>query len=286
MEGWRWLFLIEGVLTVFTAGAAVFVIPDYPTTTRRLSLAERQLAAVRIIHDKNASAEQFKRRLSPWQAVKAALCDLRTYFFMVLYLLDNGSTTISYFIPTVLQDMGYSGVKAQWMTVPIWMVGTLFLLIIPQTSDRSADRRWHITGGLAMSFTSAVICVTVENAIARYTFICFYIAGLYSTLPLILSWTSDLMALPAEKRAVVVASVNCIGNLSAVYGSQLWPSSDGPRYIKGFTAVATFTGVASLLAALIPLIHRVLPKFTTKLSWKLLRLKTLRRRLLDESVSD
>lgn len=264
MEGWRWLFLIEGVLTVLTGMFAVFVLPDYPDTTRRLNLEERQLAAVRILQDKHATTAQATRSLTSWQSIKAAVCDLRTYFFAILYFLDNGSTTISYFIPTVLSDMGYQGVKAQWMTVPIWMVGTVFLLILPQSSDRTGDRRWHIAGGLAMSFVSAVISATVLNSAVRYTFICFYISGLYSTLPLILSWGSEVIGLPAEKRAVVIAMVNCIGNLSAIYGSQLWPSEDGPRYVKGFAAVAAFAGFSALLSAAGPLIFRWLPSFPTK----------------------
>lgn len=264
MEGWRWLFLIEGLLTVATALVAFFVLPDYPNTTARLNLEERQLATVRILTDKHATASQATRHLTPWQSIKAAVCDLRTYFFAILYFLDNGSTTISYFIPTVLRNMGYHGVQAQWMTVPIWMVGTVFLLVLPQSSDRTGDRRWHISGGLAMSFVSAVIAATVQNDAVRYTFICFYISGLYSTLPLILSWGSEEVGLPAEKRAVVIAMVNCIGNLSAIYGSQLWPSEDGPRYIKGFAAVAAFAGFSSLLSAAGPIIFRFLPSFKTK----------------------
>lgn len=120
MEGWRWLFLLEGVITVGVAIACKFILFDYPSTTSRLSPAERELAEIRIIYDKEATLSQSTNRMKPWQAVKAAFVDLRVYFFMALYLLDNGCATINYFVPTVLRDMGYAGTMAQWMTVPVW----------------------------------------------------------------------------------------------------------------------------------------------------------------------
>ncbi|KAH8883213.1 retrograde regulation protein 2 [Thozetella sp. PMI_491] len=267
MTGWRWLFLVEGIVTISWAIVSIFLLFNYPDTkSRRLNDQERLLAIVRIMHDKGdvASARK-RRRLTPLESVKAALVDLRTYFFIILYMTQNGSTTVSYFIPTVLNSMGYTGVSAQWMTVPIWAVGTVFLLVFPQTADRYNDRRWHIVGGLMTGFISAVVSVCVpHNQQVRYAFMCFYIAGLYMTLPLILNWASELMALPAEKRAVVIALTNCVGSISSIYGSFLWPSTDAPEYKKGFTVVSIFLGFGVCLAAGLPIIFRHLPTFTTK----------------------
>lgn len=198
------------------------------------------------------------------------MLDCRTYVFVVLYMLDNGSTTISYFIPTVLKSMGYTGTTVQWMTIPIWAVATVFLLVMPQIADRTGDRRWHITGGLAMSFVSSVVLFQVRNNITRYVFLCFYISGLYFTLPLILTWASALMSLPAEKRAVVIAIANSVGNLSAVYGSRLWPSSSAPDYATGFISVACFTGAGAVLAAVAPYLFRILPRFPSRAELEIL----------------
>ena len=122
MRGWRWLFLVEGLITIGIAIISIFVLVDYPyNASHRLSHEERKLATVRIMHDENDSNLD-KKRLSPLESVKAAACDIRVYVFVILYMTQNGSTTVSYFIPKVLQNMGYAGVKAQWMTVPIWAV--------------------------------------------------------------------------------------------------------------------------------------------------------------------
>lgn len=45
------LFFIEGGLTMFVAVIALFVLPDFPTTTKFLSPIERRLAEVRMAED-------------------------------------------------------------------------------------------------------------------------------------------------------------------------------------------------------------------------------------------
>jgi hypothetical protein len=260
IRGWRWLYLIEGLASVGFAIIFKFILLDFPETTKRFSLEERQLAVVRMIHDRNTTAARHGGSLTHWQAVKAALADPRTYLFVVLFVMNLGSCTISYFIPTIVKAMGYTSVMAQYMTIPIWMVGAVFLVVLSFTADRFNDRRWHIAGCFGLSFVSTVVCITVANPTALYVMLCFYIAGLYTALPLILNWTSEIISLPAEKRAVVVALVNSVGNLSAVYGSRLWPNSDGPRFIKGFATTGAFTGFGTVLAILIPVILRYLPK--------------------------
>lgn len=260
IRGWRWLYIIEGCITVVAAVGVKFIILDFPENTHRFSAEERQLARVRIAYDRKTTASRNTMRLTHWQAIKAALADPRTYIFIILAIMDLGSCTISYFIPTIVKtQMGFTSVVAQYMTIPIWMVAAVFLLVLSFTADRSRDRRWHISACLGLSFVCTVVCVTVSDTKVLYAMLCLYIAGLYTALPLILSWTSETIALPGEKRAVVVALVNSIGNLSAVYGSRLWPSTDAPKFTTGFATVGAFTGFGTILAGTIPILLRFLP---------------------------
>jgi hypothetical protein len=143
--------------------------------------------------------------------------------------------------------------------------GTAVLIILPQTSDRYVERRWHIVGSLTVAWISAVVGLTVtDKDKVRYAFMCLYIGGLYPTAPLILSWTSETLSLPAEKRAVAIAITNSIGASSAIYASYFWPKSDAPNYTTGFACVTAFLGISLILAASLPIISRLLPRYTTK----------------------
>ncbi|KAH7024769.1 major facilitator superfamily domain-containing protein [Microdochium trichocladiopsis] len=260
-SGWRWLFLIEGVATVFFAIVFVFVLIDYPTnTTKFFSKEECQLAYVRILSDRQTSVQQNAARLTAWQSVWAVLADPRSYAFLTLYILNSTATSISYFVPVTLKTMGYTSVTAQWMTVPIWISGAVIMVILSTSSDHFRERRWHTVGCMLLAFVCSIVCLTTTAAAARYAMLCFYIGALYTGIAQILNWTSEAMALPDQKRSVALAFVNSWGNLSIIWGSRLWPSGESPGYKTGFTAVAVFTGFAAVLASVMPYLFSLLPK--------------------------
>lgn len=51
LRAWRWLFIIEGAITVVVAFMAYFILPNFPRTTTWLTEEERQLAAWRLAED-------------------------------------------------------------------------------------------------------------------------------------------------------------------------------------------------------------------------------------------
>ncbi|KAJ9636378.1 hypothetical protein H2201_003544 [Coniosporium apollinis] len=286
IAGWRWLFIVEGVATVGVAVIAVFILLDFPATSKRLTLEERQLAVVRILKDGIDSGSADKTlRLSHWDAFVAAISDPRTYVFLVLFVLDVGAGTISYFIPTITKTLGYSSVMAQYMTVPIYAVAAVFLNILAYSADRNNERRWHITGALAVGFGAAVVCAATQNPVARYVMVCFVAAGIWSALPLILTWTSTTISLPAEKRAIVLALVNAFGNFSSVYGSRIWPTSTAPAYTMGFAVTAGFLGLGMLLAIALPWYVQYVPRTGTKAERELEERKRVKRESAEDELS-
>jgi MFS family permease len=48
IRGWRWLFIVEGAVTIAVALPSFFILPDYPTSCRRLTEDERYIAMKRL----------------------------------------------------------------------------------------------------------------------------------------------------------------------------------------------------------------------------------------------
>lgn len=48
LSAWRWLFILEGIPSVISAFFVWFLLPDYPETTKWLSVEEKDLAAQRL----------------------------------------------------------------------------------------------------------------------------------------------------------------------------------------------------------------------------------------------
>jgi hypothetical protein len=102
-------------------------------------------------------------------------------------------------------------------------------------------------GACAMGCISFIICSTVTDFKVRYAFICFGGAGIWTAVPIFLSWVVTMFE-GKEKRAISIALINGFGNLASVYGSFLWPSTDAPVYRTGFGVTTALLGGAGIMA--------------------------------------
>ena len=87
----RWLFIIEGAATVFFAFITAFVIPDWPATTKWLSLEEKALGVVRMIEDAGDEEED----INVMDAFKMAAKDYRIWLCILgqVSLYTSSNTT-------------------------------------------------------------------------------------------------------------------------------------------------------------------------------------------------
>ena len=60
--GWRWIFILEGVLTCVVSFAWFFIIPDFPENVRWLSAEEREFVKARLQQDQGKAA--LERRIT------------------------------------------------------------------------------------------------------------------------------------------------------------------------------------------------------------------------------
>jgi MFS family permease len=132
------------------------------------------------------------------------------------------------------------------MTVPIYIVALVVALAMGWSADRTGQKAYHVIGACAIGVVSFVICVTVNNPAVKYTFICFGGAGVWSAVPLFLSWTVTMFE-GREKRGVCIAIINGVGNLASIYGSFFWPSNTAPQYTMGFAITTALMGVSGLV---------------------------------------
>lgn len=79
--------------------------------------------------------------------------------------------------------------------------------------------------------------------------------GAVSAYQIILAWVANSFPRPLVKRSAAIAVTNMIGNTASIYGSYMWPSSSGPRYIPGGSATAAIALLVALLALVIRLVH-------------------------------
>lgn len=100
------LFIIEGVATFPIAAMTVWVLPDYPATTKWLSEEERKLAVLRIAEE--ANQEDNRAEVSSWQGLVMAFTDPALYLIWFMQLGLNTAASFINFFPTIVATLGKS----------------------------------------------------------------------------------------------------------------------------------------------------------------------------------
>ncbi|CEJ59053.1 Putative Vitamin H transporter [Penicillium brasilianum] len=251
IRGWRWLFIIEGVMTISVAMISMFILPDFPTTTRRLSDSERQIAVARLAAQNVTSVTEDTEQLSHLSACKVACQDYRTWAFIIGYMVIVGSSTLTYFYPTLVKGLfgNASTEQINLLTVPIYAAAFVATGVTSYYSDKvSTWRGLIIASWLAFSLICSIIVCAVYNFTARYVLLVLMAAGLWSANGGTLAYASSAFAgMHPQARGVALAMVNALANLAQIYGSYLFPETDSPKYIMGFSVISAMLAVGVIV---------------------------------------
>lgn len=78
---WRWLFWIEGAVTMAVAIAAAFILPDLPTNSKGFTEEELLVARMRMEEDVG-EADTDSETMGAFDGLKMALTDYKIYVMM------------------------------------------------------------------------------------------------------------------------------------------------------------------------------------------------------------
>ncbi|KAH8748894.1 pantothenate transporter liz1 [Diaporthe sp. PMI_573] len=251
ISGWRWLFIIEGVITVSAAFIVPFTLLDYPLTSRRLKPEERQLAYARLradgITSRNDSHEHLLGHLA---AIKAAATNWRLIPLVLGYMVVIGSISLAYFYPTFAAQLGYDKTNAQYMTAPFYGVALVIAVTLCIIADKLPSYRAIFTSAvlLFLGCLFSALSAGITSPTARYVFLCFINAAVWSANPLSLSYTTTVVGpVQPEVRAICLAIVNGMGNLAQLYGTYIFTSSKAPGYVMGFSVYSAVFAVGAAI---------------------------------------
>lgn len=82
LRAWRWMFIIEGVITISIAFCAYFALPNFPRTTNWLTEEERQLAVWRLDEDIGQDDWVDSSQQTFFHGVKLAFQDIKMWILV------------------------------------------------------------------------------------------------------------------------------------------------------------------------------------------------------------
>ncbi|KAL3456274.1 major facilitator superfamily domain-containing protein [Aspergillus heterothallicus] len=240
LEGWRWIFLLEGMLTVIVAVAAFWLVWDDPKCATFLTDDEKEILLANLSHTAaghTANTQSSNEHSSHWKQVKAAILDWQA---TAVYAL-------SLFLPTIIKGLGYSAAIAQLLTIPVYAAATISCIAVGYYADKTGKRSLFTIACYLIILVGYIIVVAPLRFIPGLIYAgCFIAAcGMYPAIPGLLALASNNWA-PDAKRAVGIAIQIGVGSMGGAAASNFYRSSDSPRYRLGHSLVLTFTALGLL----------------------------------------
>jgi hypothetical protein len=218
-----------------------------------LSDEERHFAQWRMVDDAKESDETNSTSLLA--GLKLAVKDYRLYIFTLIQHLSLLSQTFQYFFPTIVNTLGFDKITTLLLTAPVWFATFLVSLFVTWTSGKTGDRSIHIICLLMISLLGNVIMISTTKTGPRFFAMFLLPMGAVSAYQILVAWIANSFLRPNVKRSASIAICNMIGNTASIYGSYMYPKSDGPRYLAGGAAVAGVCFSVAVVAFILRLVH-------------------------------
>jgi len=253
LAGWRWIFILEGILTVIVAVIAFFVLFDFPETASFLTPEERAFVVYRLKYqgqqegeDKIAQADHFE-----WKFVKDAFLDWQVWLNVWVYWgIVAPLYGISLFLPTIIKGLGYTSSTAQLLTVPIYITAAGLAILVAYISDKYGKRSPFILVCLCIMAVGFIMCIASGKPGVVYAGVFIAACALYPAFPGNITWLSNNLA-GSTKRATGQALQICLGNLAGAMASNFYRAKDAPQYRLGHSLELGFICVGILAVLLL-----------------------------------
>lgn len=240
--GWRWLFLIEALISIVIGFFSFLFLVPGPTQTKTwwnpkgyFTEREEKIIVNRVLRDDPSKGDMHNRQAL---SLKMLWQSLKDYDLWPIYIIG-----IMFEIPTAppksyltlsLTNIGFTTFQTTLLSIPVTVFAAINLLIITELAERF--KQISIFGLLTQvwSLPLLIILYTSAGQLSNW--------GLYAVSFVLLGWPSPQAAQvgwcsrlsnSVRTRAVSAALFNITIQLSGIASSNIYRSDDAPLYRRG-----------------------------------------------------
>lgn len=232
-KGWRWIFIIEGGLTVFVSFFIFFLLPDFPEDVKWLSGDERKWVIARLRADQgNHAIDRPVKLRDVLNVLKDPKVILGGFAYFGIIVPAYG---YAYFAPGIIQTFHYGKIETQLRSVPPWAVAFAFSMAIAYVSDRLRHRLAFALATISIAIAGFGILLGVhDNRNVQYAALFLVASGAYTAMPIIVCWFNMNLG-GHHRRAIGSAWQVGFGNLGGIIAVYVFLTRDSPRFIPGYS---------------------------------------------------
>lgn len=252
LQGWRWLFLIEGLPAAVLGVVAYWYLTNRPTEARWLKATERD-ALQGMLNLSGAAGSGIQR------TVWAQILDIKIILLALTYFsLVNTLNATATWAPTIVRDVlkAYSLSQIGLVTAIAPVCTFLIMPIWGWSSDRRRERIWHLTAAFGLAAAGWLLVIGAAEPVVRLVGICCATVGAFSAM--VVFWTLPQALLAEGARPGGIGLISAVGLL----GSAVSPAVIGTlrdltgSFNAGLYYVTILLGIATALAWIVVTLTR------------------------------
>ncbi|KAI9287822.1 major facilitator superfamily transporter [Umbelopsis sp. AD052] len=241
-EGWRYLFLIEGLLTLIVGIVSFFYLPPSPTQTKGFlrgkgwfSEREEIIMVNRVLRDDPSKGDMNNRTAVGPRDLWRSLCDYDNWGLYLLGLLAYiPMSPPAGYLTLTLKNLGFGTFNSNLLTIPgsvLFMINNLLLAYFSKwVKERALTSMAGVLWALPLLIALETIA-TDTNPWIRYAILILLVGYPYCH-PILVGWNS-INSNTVRTRTVSAAVYNMMVQIGGIAASNIYRADDAPFYKRG-----------------------------------------------------
>lgn len=222
LEGWQWLFILEGIPAILLGFSVLWFLPDGPRDAGWLAVDERDWLEGEI------AAEAGVRTSVGGHDKLGALADPRVWLLIALYFsVAVGTNVTGSYLPKLIKDsfepllLGSDGTywKVGLLSTLPSILSVIAMVTVSRISDRSHSRATLVAGALAAAAVGWSFAWQGGDPWTKLAGLCVAQAGMMAVLPVF--WALPPLFLGGVAAAAGIALINSVANIGGIIAPSL-----------------------------------------------------------------
>jgi MFS family permease len=245
LDGWQWLFLVEGLPAIALGWVTLRFLDDRPAQADWLEPEEREFLAAEV------AREHELREAASVGGLRAALRSGQLWLLSLVYfVVIAAGFGLTFFVPDLVQDRtGYSDFEVGVLAAIPYGVATAVMLVVAARAERAPSRRPYVIVPVLVGALGCVLTAHAQSPLFLTVAITLSAVGLLSVLPVFWGYPTALFS--GSAAAAGIALVAAIGNLGGFAGPAFTGISEDST--GGFEMPLTVLGILLVAAAALSL---------------------------------
>ncbi|KAF2868716.1 major facilitator superfamily domain-containing protein [Massariosphaeria phaeospora] len=252
--GWRWIFIIEGVLTMVLGVAGYWFLVDFPDKAHMswnfLNEREGKFIIDRVQKDRGDANPE------PFSAAKffRAGRDIKIWGYALIFFNTTTVTyALAYFLPIILtKNMHFSVGAAQCLVAPPFALAAIVMYATGWVGDKYHMRGSIICFNMLLCLIGLPIMGFHKSPAVRYFGVFLTTAGSNSNIPATMAYQANNIR-GQWKRAFCSATLVGFGGIGGIAGGLVFRAQDAPNYHPGLYACIACCLLTLIVVALLSL---------------------------------